>query len=177
MRKKVTKTTQILGGLIILLSISSCVSKKKYNELGQYYENIEVELSKARKEISNLKHELAVKERLGESQEIPVTTFVFDKIEHNFGAIALGEDYSTTFTVTNTGNQPLVFTSVKGSCTCTVPDFPKEPIAPGDTGVIEVTFTPGMPLGEQTKFVTIMANTQYKTAVISVKAEVRNTAK
>ena len=156
----VTKTTYILGWLIILLSISSCVSKKKYNELAQYYENIEVELSKARKEISNLKNELANKENLGESQEIQVTTFAFDKIDHNFGAIALGEDYSNIFTVTNTGNQPLFFTSVKGSCTCTVPDFPKEPIAPWDTGVIEVTFTPGMPLGEQTKSVTIVVNTQ-----------------
>lgn len=98
--------------------------------MAQYYENIEVELSKARKEISNLKNELAIKENLGESQEIQVTTFAFDKIDHNFGAIALGEDYSNIFTVTNTGNQLLFFTSVKGSCTCTVPDFPKEPTAP-----------------------------------------------
>lgn len=98
--------------------------------MAQYYENIEVELSKARKEISNQKNELAIKENLGESQEIQVTTFAFDKIDHNFGAIALGEDYFNIFTVTNTGNQSLFFTSVKGSCTCTVPDFPKEPIAP-----------------------------------------------
>lgn len=165
--------TQLLGFGLILLSISSCVSKKKYNELGQYYENIEVELSKARKEITNLKHELAVKDKLGESEDLPITTIKFDKLEHNFGAIALGEEYSTKFTITNTGKEPLVFTSVKGSCTCTVPEFTKKPISPGETGKIEVTFTPGLPIGEQIKYVTIMANTKSKIAVISVKGEVR----
>lgn len=162
------------GILVFTLGISSCVSKKKYNELGQYYENIEVELSKARKEIANLKHELAVKDKLGVSTELPITSIKFDKLEHNFGPIALGEEYATKFEVTNTGAEPLIFTSVKGSCTCTVPEYTKDPILPGKKGTIEIVFTPGMPLGEQVKYITVMANTKGKIAVLSVKAEVRN---
>lgn len=159
--------------LLIILSISSCVSKKKYNELGQYYENIENDLKKARKEIADLKHELAVKEKLGVEKDIPTTTYKFDKLEHDFGNVALGYEYSTTFTVTNTGNERLVFTNVRGSCTCTVPEYSKEPIDPGESGKITVKFTPGMPLGEQIKYVTITANTKRKIAVVSVKGNVR----
>ena len=96
-----------------------------------------------------------------------------NKLEHDFGSIALGYEYTTTFTVTNTGTEKLVFTNVRGSCTCTVPEYSKEPIEPGKTGTIKVKFTPGMPLGEQIKYVTITANTKRKIAVISVKGNVR----
>ena len=83
----------------------------------------------------------------------------FDKLTHDFGAIAIGVEYTTTFKFTNTGDEKLVFTSVKGSCTCTVPEYTKEAIEPGESGEIKVKFKPGMPLAEQTKYVTITANT------------------
>ena len=159
--------------ITIIFCISSCVSKKKYNELGQYYENVENDLKKARKEIADLKHELAVKEKLGVNKEIPLTTIKFDKLEHDFGNIVLGYEYTTTFTITNIGTEKLVFTKVRGSCTCTVPEYSKEPIEPGEKGTIKVKFTPGMPLGEQIKYVTISANTKRKMAVISVKGNIR----
>ena len=75
----------------LALSISSCVSKKEYNELGQYYENIENDLVKAQKEIAELKQELALKTSLGEeAKETPITIYKFDKTNHDFGFIALG---------------------------------------------------------------------------------------
>ncbi len=161
--------------IFLALSISSCVSKKKYNELGQYYENIENDLVKAQKEIAELKQELALRTALGsDEKELPITTYKFDKINHDFGFIAIGYEYKHTFTFTNTGTEKLVFTSVKGSCSCTVPEYTKEAVEPGKTGTITVKFTPGMPLGEQTKYVTVTANTKRKIAVISVTGTIRN---
>lgn len=170
--KKVTVTYGLL--LTFLLCISSCVSKKKYNELGQYYENIENDLAKARKQIDTLKQELVAQKALNPSQEkLPLTTYKFDKLSHDFGDIILGKRYLYTFRYTNTGPEKLVFTSVRGSCTCTVPKYTKETIKPGETGEITVVFTPGMPLAKQTKYVTITANTLRKIAVISVSGDVK----
>ena len=150
------------------------MSKKKYNELGQYYENIEYDLKKSRAEVADLKHQLALQKALGGKQEeLPITTYKFDKLTHDFGTIAIGVEYTTTFKFTNTGDEKLVFTSVKGSCTCTVPEYTKEAIEPGESGEIKVKFKPGMPLAEQTKYVTITANTKRKITVISVKGNVR----
>ena len=161
--------------IFLALSISSCVSKKEYNELGQYYENIENDLVKAQKEIAELKQELALKTSLGEeAKETPITTYKFDKTNHDFGFIALGYEYKHTFTFTNTGTEKLVFTSVRGSCTCTVAEYTKKAIEPGETGSITVKFTPGMPLGEQTKYVKVTANTKRKISVISVSGTIRN---
>jgi len=157
------------------LSISSCVSKKKYNELGQYYENIENDLIKAQKEIAELKQELVLRKALDVAEkELPVTTYKIDKVSHDFGFIALGYEYKHTFTFTNTGTEKLVFTSVKGSCTCTVTEYSKEAINPGEKGTITVKFTPSMPLGKQTKYVTVTANNKRKIAVLSVTGSVRN---
>lgn len=160
--------------LIIILSISSCVSKKKYKELGQYYENIENDLKKSRKEVADLKHQIALQEALGgEIKELPITTYKFKKLSHDFGDVILGKEYVTTFQFTNTGTEKLVFTNVRGSCSCTVPEYTKEAIDPGETGEITVKFKPGMPLSEQTKYVTVTANTKRKIAVISVKGNVK----
>ena len=159
---------------ITILSISSCVSKKKYNELGQYYENVENELKKSKKEVADLKHKIALQEALGDdSKELPITTYKFKKLSHDFGDVIIGKEYKTTFQFTNTGTEKLVFTSVRGSCTCTVPEYTKEAIDPGETGEITVKFKPSMPLSEQTKYVTVTANTKRKIAVIAVKGNVK----
>jgi len=90
------------------------VSKKKYNELGQYYENIEYDLKKSRAEVADLKHQLALQKALGGKQEeLPITTYKFDKLTHDFGTIAIGVEYTTTFKFTNTGDEKLVFTTNK----------------------------------------------------------------
>ena len=170
------KNNSLTYGILILflLSISSCVSKKKYNELGQYYENIEYDLKKSKAEVSDLKHQLALQKALGgEKKELPITTYKFDKLSHDFGYVAMGFEYTTKFKITNTGTEKLVRTSVKAGCSCTIPEYPKDPILPGKSAEITVKFTPGMPLGQQTKYVTVKANTKRKVAVISVVGNVR----
>ncbi|MFD0992938.1 DUF1573 domain-containing protein [Tenacibaculum geojense] len=83
----------------------------------------------------------------------------FDKEEYNFGKVAEGDVVETTFTLTNTGKSNLVITNAKATCGCTVPTWPKEPIAPGETGEIAVKFnTAGKP-NKQSKTVTLYTNT------------------
>lgn len=74
----------------------------------------------------------------------------FTKTRHDFGTIkAKGGTVTCEFPFTNTGTEPLVIVSVtNGGCGCTTPDFPKEPIAPGKSGVIKIHFNPTGRSGE-----------------------------
>lgn len=64
----------------------------------------------------------------------------FDKLKHDYGTIKQGADGNCEFKYTNTGKEPLILTNCQGSCGCTVPNCPKEPILPGKTGVIKVHY-------------------------------------
>lgn len=83
----------------------------------------------------------------------------FEKYDHNFGEIREGEKVEKRFKFTNTGNAELVIFSAKGTCGCTVPDYPRNPIAPGETGEILVTYDSSNRTGLQEKTVNITANT------------------
>ena len=77
-----------------------------------------------------------------------------------------------TFRFKNVGQSNLIISSAQGSCGCTVPEWPKEPIAPGAEGKIEVTFNSTGKQGLQNKTVTLVANTIPNTKVIVIKGEV-----
>ena len=74
---------------------------------------------------------------------------------------------------TNTGTEPLVISNAKGSCGCTVPKWPQEPIAPGETGEISVEYKPAGQSGVQTKFVTITANTTPATTQLTITGDIQ----
>lgn len=101
-----------------------------------------------------------------------VASFEFDKEFHDFGDIAEGKTVNTTFDFTNTGDVPLVITSANGSCGCTVPDWPRTPIAPGETGQIKVSFNSTGRSGKNDKTVTIEANTVPRTTVLKITSNV-----
>lgn len=86
------------------------------------------------------------------------TVVSFKTTEYDFGKIKEGEKVRTTFKFTNTGKEPLIITNAQGSCGCTVPSWPKEPITPGKGGQIEVEFNSEGKSGEQTKTVDLTAN-------------------
>lgn len=102
----------------------------------------------------------------------PVMTF--DKSIHDFGTIQEGERVETIFTFTNTGKSDLVIVDARGSCGCTVPEYPKNtPIAPGASGKIRVSFDSSNKPNLQQKTVTISANTDSGRETIRIKAMVQ----
>ncbi len=102
----------------------------------------------------------------------PLTELKFTEEVFDFGNLTDGEKASHVFKFKNTGKEPLLISNAKGSCGCTVPKWPKEPIAPGGSGEIEVTFDSKGKKGAQTKNVTITANTEPANTIIKIKAEV-----
>jgi len=104
------------------------------------------------------------------------TTLSVDRMEHDFGTIPDTAPVETKFVVTNTGDKPLLISGATGSCGCTVPEYPKEPIAPGESRDIKVSFNPSGKQGAQNKTVTLTANTNPATTVLHVKSEVQKTA-
>jgi hypothetical protein len=99
-------------------------------------------------------------------EELPVMTF--EQESYDFGNITQGEKVAHTYFFTNTGKSNLIITSAQGSCGCTVPEYPKKPIAPGEKASIEVVFDSEGKSGKQHKTVTILANTQPATSVIAI---------
>jgi hypothetical protein len=99
-------------------------------------------------------------------------SFNFPKEEYNFGTIKQGDVVNYDFEFTNTGKEPLVITQASGSCGCTVPTWPKEPIAPGAKAVIKVTFNSAGKMGMQDKTVTLQSNAKQNPMVLHLKGTV-----
>ncbi len=96
----------------------------------------------------------------------------FTKDVHDYGTIEQGGDGTCEFEFKNTGTAPLIIQTAKGSCGCTVPSFPKEPIAPGATASIKVKYDTNR-VGPINKNVTITSNASNEpTKVIRIKGTV-----
>ena len=102
----------------------------------------------------------------------PTTSVTFNETEFNFGKVKAGEKVQHSYKFKNTGNEPLVISNAKGSCGCTVPSWPKEPIGIGEEAEILVEFDSKGKSGNQTKTVTITANTDPPQTLIQIKGEV-----
>lgn len=89
----------------------------------------------------------------------------------NYGTIKKNADGVRYFKFTNTGSAPLVIEKVKGSCGCTVPTKPEEPIMPGASGEIKVKYATNR-VGRFVKTVTIVSNATEKPKVVQIKGEV-----
>jgi len=97
----------------------------------------------------------------------------FDKTTHDFGTIKEGEKVTTKFSFTNTGKSDLIIVDARGSCGCTVTEYPKnKPIKPGDTQTITVSFDSSNKPGVQQKSVTLSANTASGREMLRIKANV-----
>lgn len=98
--------------------------------------------------------------------------FKFENLEYNYGTIKQGDKVEYTFNFTNTGKEPLIITSAQGSCGCTVPEWPKEPIKKGEAGKIHVTFNSAGKMGLQDKTVTINSNAKTNPVVLHIKGNI-----
>jgi len=94
-----------------------------------------------------------------------------DKMTHDYGKIAQGGNGECEFKFTNNGKEPLVITNCQGSCGCTVPQCPKEPILPGKSSVIKVKYDTQR-VGGIYKTVTVNSNAKSGNVVLTIKGEV-----
>ena len=99
-------------------------------------------------------------------------SFKFEKDEIDFGTIEQGESTTHEFKFTNTGSEPLIISKAEGSCGCTVPIFPKEPIMKNQSATIKVTFNSTGKFGIQDKTVTITSNAKQNPMIIHIKGTV-----
>jgi hypothetical protein len=98
----------------------------------------------------------------------------FEKVVHDFGSIKEGEIVETVFNFTNSGTADLIILDARGSCGCTIPEYPKnEPIAPGETGVIRVSFDSSNKPNMQQKAVTLTTNTKSGREILRIQAMVQ----
>ena len=102
-------------------------------------------------------------------QDGAVMTFETETVD--YGVIEQGSDPYRVFKFTNTGNEPLIITHAKGSCGCTVPTYPKEPIAPGESNEIKVRYDTNR-LGKFTKRVTLTTNAGDEQQMLTIQGEV-----
>jgi hypothetical protein len=104
------------------------------------------------------------------SSKLPDFNFVSEF--HDFGQIEDGVKVEHFFEFENTGEAPLIISKAEGSCGCTVPDWPREPIAPGGKGKIRVEFDSTNRKGRQDKQVKLYANTVPNQKVLKITSEV-----
>ncbi len=109
-----------------------------------------------------------VKETEGPQMKFKSKTIDYGEIEEN-------SDPYRYFQFTNTGTDPLLITSAKGSCGCTVPTYPTEPIGAGESGEIKVRYATNR-IGPFKKTVTLTTNTKEGTITLTIKGKVHKKA-
>lgn len=106
------------------------------------------------------------------AQAQSTSQITFEEDVFDFGELPEGPKVETEFKFTNTGNAPLIITNAKGSCGCTVPTWPKEPVLPGEEGLIKVVYNTARRVGPFTKTVTLTTNSEVPTKVIKIRGTV-----
>jgi hypothetical protein len=99
-------------------------------------------------------------------------TITFTETEHDFGDITQGDKVTYFFEFKNTGEADLLISDAHGSCGCTVPEYPKEAIKPGQSEKIKVSFDSKGKMGEQHKTVTLMTNTEAGAEKLKIQANI-----
>jgi hypothetical protein len=97
--------------------------------------------------------------------------FKFDTESHDFGKIPQGKPVSYEFSFTNVGSEPIIISAINSSCGCSVAEFSKTPVAPGEKGKIKVTFDAAAK-APFTKHFTIRSNTKTPVKTLVIKGEV-----
>ena len=92
---------------------------------------------------------------------------------YDFGQANEGDKVKHVFEFTNNGQTPLIISSVQASCGCTTPDYPKQPIKPGESSKIEVVFNTSNQPGMQHKVITMISNANPNQTIFHLKGEVK----
>ena len=96
-----------------------------------------------------------------------------DGMDRDFGKMKEGENLEVSFRFKNVGDKPLIISNVSASCGCTVPETPKKPYQPGETGVIKASFNSSGKPGSQSKQVNVFANLDPAMTTLNFRVEVK----
>jgi hypothetical protein len=106
-----------------------------------------------------------------QTQTASKDSIIFEKLVHDYGTIEQGADGGCEFVFTNKGEKPLLLTNVRASCGCTAPTWPREPILPGETGVIKVGYNTNI-VGVFSKVISVNSNAANSMVTLTVKGTV-----
>ncbi len=95
----------------------------------------------------------------------------FESLEYDYGTIYQGDNGSCEFKFKNSGDEPLILSSVRSSCGCTVPNWPKDPVLPGQSSSIKVTYDTKR-IGTISKQISVVSNATEPTLTLSIKGTV-----
>lgn len=101
-----------------------------------------------------------------------VTTVSFEEAHYLFGTVREGQVVEHKYTFTNTGSQPYTIAKASGSCGCTVPEWPRNPIPPGGVGTVRVRFNTTQKVGKRTQVITLVGNTDPQVIKLTLSGEV-----
>ena len=93
--------------------------------------------------------------------------------DHDFGTIEADSKVNYSFTFKNTGQADLIISRAVGSCGCTIPEYPKDPIKAGESGKIDVSFNSANKHGNQQKSITIYTNTKAGVESLYITASIK----
>jgi hypothetical protein len=156
-----------LAGLLMLLAAVACTDKKTEENIRSLERRVAA--LERKQSTGSLAASPAVGQAAGESGA-PVISF--DQLEYDWGTVEEGVPVEHTYRFANTGTAPLVINKATATCGCTVPTWPKDPIPPGGQGEIKVVFDSRNRLQQQTKYVTITANTVPETTRLKISGVV-----
>lgn len=167
--KKLNPFVYLLAFAVLLVSATSCQSDSKDNNAADAENNTAEVTDQAAGDNAGATTNLI------EEASIPTTTVEWETKSYDFGDIQQNAKQKYVFKFTNTGDNPLVITEAKAGCGCTVPKKPEEPVAPGESGEIEVEYN-GSGNGKISKNVTVRLNTEAGTEILNISANVLGAA-
>lgn len=150
--------------IVVALSMVSCKKDQKADQLIVTEDSTAVVAAPAVQTQEDL---------IKETQANPLTTVALSESAFEFGKIKKGDHKDHTYEITNTGNNPLIISQVKPGCGCTVPDYTKEPILPGQKGKITLKFDSSNFDGLVNKQAEIYANVEKAPIVITFSADIQ----
>jgi len=166
---KLFKRTLFVG-VMTLLAVGACTDKKLENNIKSLERRVAALEGKSGVSPVATSTPVSSTPAAATGTEFPVMSF--ESTEYDFGTVNEGEIVDYTFKFTNTGTQPLIINKATATCGCTVPEWPKDPIAVGDKGEIKIKFNSKNRKNLQTKYVNINANTQIPVTRLKITGNV-----
>ena len=144
--------------------------KKEVSDLSNELNQLRKKVSEQENELKKIKDDILAKEAAKKAET--QTSIQFETTEINFGEVKEGATVSKIYKLKNIGKKRLMIEKVEGSCGCTVAEWPRYPVEPGENAEIKVNFNTLGKRGEQDKTVTVTANTEPARTILRIKGKV-----